>query len=45
MNDQLILRRYGLTPTQVANAMRKAPANRTATEQAIVRELVEAANA
>jgi hypothetical protein len=44
MTDQAILIRYGFTPTQAANAMRKAPAKRTATEQALVRELVEAAN-
>lgn len=43
MTDALILEQYGFTPKQAANAMRKAPAKRTALEQAVIRALVGAA--
>ena len=43
MTDTLILEHYGFTPKQAADAMRKAPAKRTAIEQAVIRALVKAA--
>ena len=43
MTDTMILKQYGFTPAQAANAMRKAPAKRTAAEQEVIRALVGAA--